>query len=425
MRYGLGICLAVLVLSGCGGSGGGGSSNPSPVNRSPQFTSPASATVEENTAGVILTARASDADGDPVRFSISGGADAAAFDLGATSGNLRFSSPPDFESPADSDGNNVYALTLQASDDAGGTASQSVTVTVTDVDESSAGVRYRDRVFSNVTTQRNLPFANVDGQTLRMDVFSPQNDTATDRPVMILAFPGGFVEGERSDMEEVAVDFAQRGYVSATIDYRLLSSIPASRAELVEEVYAATHDLFAAVRYFRADAIGANSFGIREDAILVGGASAGAVMGALAAVLDPDDSISDASARAYLSANGGVYGDVGENDGVSSTVQGAFVISGGVTDIDLIDAESAPIYASHEELDPEIPCGSGQEGVFFTGLSVWGSCAMRPEFDALGIPFGLFVVDGAVSHLGYSDQQIEDITQEAADLFFSNIISGD
>ena len=70
--------------------------------------------IPENTQTVGLLS-ATDSDGDPVYFSITGGADAALFEL--TEGNtLVFITTPDFESPSDSDNDNTYELTVVADD---------------------------------------------------------------------------------------------------------------------------------------------------------------------------------------------------------------------------------------------------------------------------------------------------------------------
>ncbi len=88
-------------------------------------------TVAENTTAVG-TITASDSDDTPV-YAIAGGADAFLFNIDATTGALSFKAAPDFEEPADADGNNVYQVAVSASD---GTANdtETLTVTVTDVD---------------------------------------------------------------------------------------------------------------------------------------------------------------------------------------------------------------------------------------------------------------------------------------------------
>ncbi len=107
------------------------------VNDAPVITSngggdTASVNVVENSTAVT-TVTATDADLDTVNYSISGGADSALFSIDANSGALTFNSAPNFEAPADAGANNVYDVTVQASDGNGGTDTQAISVTVTDV----------------------------------------------------------------------------------------------------------------------------------------------------------------------------------------------------------------------------------------------------------------------------------------------------
>ena len=101
------------------------------VNEGPQLIVDSSYTVAENTA-TVATATVSDSS-SAVTFSLTG-TDSAAMTIGASSGVLAFAANPDFEAPADSDGDNVYNVTITATDDAGSN-SEDVTVTVTDVVE--------------------------------------------------------------------------------------------------------------------------------------------------------------------------------------------------------------------------------------------------------------------------------------------------
>ncbi|MFO0868132.1 MAG: cadherin domain-containing protein [Pirellulales bacterium] len=104
------------------------------VNNAPTITSPAAVSVAENAVNV-LTVTSSDPDGSARLYSITGGADSARFSISSTTGQLQFLTGPDFEAPGDSDGNNVYDVQVTANDQRGGTATQLITVTVTDVDE--------------------------------------------------------------------------------------------------------------------------------------------------------------------------------------------------------------------------------------------------------------------------------------------------
>jgi hypothetical protein len=84
----------------------------------------------------VLTYTATDVDaGATLSFSISG-TDAADFAINSSTGVLEFNSAPDFEAPADSDANNTYIVIITVSDGSL-TDTQSLTVTLTNLDENS------------------------------------------------------------------------------------------------------------------------------------------------------------------------------------------------------------------------------------------------------------------------------------------------
>ncbi|MBF0324565.1 MAG: DUF4347 domain-containing protein [Alphaproteobacteria bacterium] len=113
------------------------------VNEAPTITSSASQSRAENgTAVATLTATDPDA-GATQTWSIpgGGGADDAKFSISA-GGALSFQSAPNFEAPTDTGataGNNTYVVRVQVSDGTN-TATQDVTVTVSDVNESPTAV---------------------------------------------------------------------------------------------------------------------------------------------------------------------------------------------------------------------------------------------------------------------------------------------
>jgi hypothetical protein len=111
----------------------------------PIFVSPATFNVVENQTSVGLV-NATDANPavELITYSISGGTDAATFAI-SNAGALTFKTAPDFESPADSNGDNVYNLQVTATDGVGGTAVQNITVKVTGVNDNSP-------VFTSVAT---------------------------------------------------------------------------------------------------------------------------------------------------------------------------------------------------------------------------------------------------------------------------------
>ena len=97
----------------------------------------ASVNVNEN-ATAVTTVTATDAD-LPVQtltYSIAGGADAAFFAIDSNTGALTFLAPPDYEAPADANGDNVYEVTVQVSDGAL-TDTQAISVTVQPVNDNN------------------------------------------------------------------------------------------------------------------------------------------------------------------------------------------------------------------------------------------------------------------------------------------------
>jgi hypothetical protein len=101
------------------------------ANAPPVITSSGNVQVPENTTSVT-TVTATDSDGDPVTFTISGGADQSAFAINSITGNLSFGTPKDFENPSDSNGDNLYLVQVTANDGHGGTDTQLIQVAVVD-----------------------------------------------------------------------------------------------------------------------------------------------------------------------------------------------------------------------------------------------------------------------------------------------------
>ena len=95
-------------------------------------TSRPSLTFQENRTGTIYTFRARDPQRRPITWSLAG---ADWDDFTISSGALTFNGPPDFEHPADANGDNVYELTVVVTDDQGLTDAFDFTVTVTDANE--------------------------------------------------------------------------------------------------------------------------------------------------------------------------------------------------------------------------------------------------------------------------------------------------
>ena len=140
--------------------------NSSPVITSDGGGAAAGVNVPENTTTVTNT----DADGGTPAYSINGRADAARFSIDSSSGDLTFDTAPDFEIPTDADTDNVYEVTVQVSDGAGGIDSQAISVTITGVNESPTFLAGDGIVVTDVRT---------DDDTARSVVVQPDGKIVT------------------------------------------------------------------------------------------------------------------------------------------------------------------------------------------------------------------------------------------------------
>ena len=227
------------------------------------------------------------------------------------------------------------------------------------------GKRYFQDVFTDTTHAKNVEFgrnlASSLGASLLMDVVEPKGDVLTKRPLIILAFGGGFVSGARNEqyMLDLCKTFAKKGFVCATIDYRLYNfanGFPDS-LKISSTVIQAIQDMKAAIRYFKKNASLANAYRIDTANIILGGVSAGAITAMHTAEMDSTDNI-PTWLRNVVKAEGGFEGYAG-NPGYSSAVKGALSLSGGLYQKEYLDKDDVPFMAYHGTADVVVPFGYG------------------------------------------------------------------
>ena len=121
------------------------------TNDAPSITSGATASFAENGTGTVYTATASDPDASSTLSYSIAGTDAALFNINSSTGAVTFKSAPNFELPADSGANNVYDITVSASDGSLSSPAQAVAITVTDVDDTPPNAPVISTVTDNVS----------------------------------------------------------------------------------------------------------------------------------------------------------------------------------------------------------------------------------------------------------------------------------
>jgi acetyl esterase/lipase len=184
-----------------------------------------------------------------------------------------------------------------------------------------APLRYRDELPSAaVTVTRDVTYSTSQDGTandLKLDVYRPTPDAVARRPLLVLVHGGAYRVGGKTaaNMVTLANAFARLGYVTASINYRLLGPPEGNcgHAGVDPQVcqvaaLAAQHDAQAAIRFLRANA---STYGVDPDRVAITGGSAGATTALLVAVNEEDP------------GNSGTPGQ-------PSTVRAAFPISGAV-----------------------------------------------------------------------------------------------
>ncbi len=258
---------------------------------------------------------------------------------------------------------------------------------------------------AGVKVLRDLEYAQVDGATLRLDLYLPEI-SETRPPLLVWIHGGGWTKGSKSALNPVFRRLTAQGYAVASIDYRLdgLASHPRQ-----------IHDCKGAIRWLRASA---DTYGYDPARIGVGGGSAGGHLVLL------------------LGLSGGVdelEGDVGGNLDQSSRVQAVVDLYGpsalgqlaerserfrrnqppealatfdamarSASPVTYLTADDPPLLILHGDKDPVV--------------SVSQSQLMHDRYQEAGLDSSLRVIAGA-QHGGpeFSTADIESLVKEFLD----------
>jgi acetyl esterase/lipase len=197
---------------------------------------------------------------------------------------------------------------------------------------------------------RDLAYTSDNDFYRSLDIYAPEHLSGSKPPIIVLIHGGGWIGGDKDAFGGGAMEFARRGYVAASISYRLTG---------IKGLPIPILDCKSAIRWLRAHA---NDYGFDPNRIVVGGHSAG---GHLAE---------------FLAASNGVKKfDLGEYLNVSSDVQAAFPMAGvsdltswgphgldmdkcdDVSPVHWISKKSAPMYIVHGSDDKAVAVAQATE----------------------------------------------------------------
>ncbi len=284
--------------------------------------------------------------------------------------------------------------------------------------------RYLSEVFSTVTRTTNIMYASnitvITGgptlDTLLFDAYTPDGDTMSERPVVIVAHTGSFLPspqngqatGSRKDSAVVDMcrKLAKRGFVAIAMEYRFGWNPVASTQEgrtgtLLNAAYRGIQDARTLVRFLRTDIAAGNQWKLNGNKITVGGMGTGGYIAFGAAYLDSYDEINlgkflDGTGASFVdtSLSGDVEGkwnrplNIGNYPSQSSAIQFAFNLGGAVGDSTWIEAGEVPMASASVPSDPFAPYVYGAVIVPTTGqfvVNVSGSKGAQSRIQRLGI----------------------------------------
>jgi hypothetical protein len=251
------------------------------------------------------------------------------------------------------------------------------------------GSRYTSYVFSSYTIT-TVTYSTVYGQ--KMDIYQPVGDSLPARPLIVLAHGGSFIDGDRTDDSTIVYlcqHFAKRGYVTCSIDYRLVNPdsivglTPSWRdtVNIIKEVFDAISDGKAAVRYFYQDAYGANLYKIDTNKIYLGGNSAGAVLAMHYGYIISENQL-PADLDSIVVGMGGLDGNSG-NPGYSSSVKAIINLAGGLNVPEFITPGGLPVVSAQGDMDDVVPYTCNYPNIGITvDVRLCGLGSLQPLIDS-------------------------------------------
>lgn len=256
---------------------------------------------------------------------------------------------------------------------------------------------------AQISQQLNVTFGNAidwQGNTvdLKLDAYYPtlSIDTLPLRPLILMVHGGGLISGDKVNYTRVCKEFAKRGFVAVTINYRLGLNCATDTISEEKAKYRAQQDIHAAFRF-----VSANATQLRVDTswMFIGGGSAGSVA-SLGVVY-----LSQAEWNAFTPSLQGLLGNLnnsGNNLTNSFTIKGIFNDWGAMLKESIQPSEMLPMVSFHGDADSTVAIDSTFGGGCIHLEKSYGSRAMHNLLIENGVCSDLSVKIGG-GHGVYQD----------------------
>ena len=250
-----------------------------------------------------------------------------------------------------------------------------------------------------------------ESQNLKMDLYFPKEsmDELEKKPLILMIHGGGFYSGDRSHKKAECIKFAQNGFVTATISYRL-DWVDTNPFGITKAIYRAQQDAEASLRFLTNHA---EDYGIDTSWMFIGGSSAGAITANNVVYSDQSEWNS-----IYL----GIETDQGSINTSGNTLTDKFTLKGvfnnwGAVPLGVVESsELIPQIAFHGELDDVVGIDT------LTGLM--GSRSIHEILEENGVCSDLSV-DPIGGHGIYVDLEGLVFRTQKTSCFFKSIMCGE
>jgi len=252
----------------------------------------------------------------------------------------------------------------------------------------------------------NITMKELDSLDLKMDIFQPNGDTLIARPLVLLIHGGAFYIGTKQcpTMTILATTLAKRGYVVASIDYRMGFRMRGSDIE--KSGFRAIQDAHAALRFLSNNA---SKYRIDPNQVYVAGTSAGAIATLNLAFMDNDERPESVQSRKRNEDLGKIE-ESGNRLTDKFTIKAIVNMWGAVSDINIIDKdENIPVLSIHGTADDIVPYNYDypfQDAFLVNRLlmdKMYGSKPITDRLNSLGIKNQLISFEG-VKHEPQTDK---------------------